>query len=485
MANVIEFKSDHVGETITQLSRVHQELSALAGRASGLQGSMGAGAGVRVSIHARLSTGVVSGSSASSALSALSRGIRAVSVKTESLCSALRTTCNKILETEAQLAGKRMMTTVQAAQALHYPTDTSNWTNAMWEEYYKMAEGSDSVALPGGGTMVQKEDGYYIYNADGRMIASFEKDTDWHSKELKYRVYGSDGSFSESTYSADLNILDKITLLKEKNKDFLLEDKDVTYYDKDGNVLTGDEAKKVKDAMEHERVATILEIGFAGGGKIGAFGQNWAYKNDSGFSASGNVEAATVEYKAGVKGGFYVEKVGPDGKTHLSFSPGISAEIGVDATLAHVDGKISQKLGDFMELSLEGSVDVGHAGLSAEAQLGMVDGKFAANVSAKAEANLIEAKASGSVDVGGVKGTVEGGVTVGIGAHAEIGYYDGHLKCDIGASLGIGVSVNVDLDISGAVDNVVNFVGDAVETVGSFCESAGEVLSSLNPFNWF
>lgn len=81
---------------------------------------------------------------------------------------------------------------------------------------------------------------------------------------------------------------------------------------------------------------------------------------------------------------------------------------------------------------------------------------------------------------------VFGGVNFGIGAHADVGYKDGVLKCDIGASLGVGVSLDVEIDISGMVETVNDFIGDGVETV---VDKAGAVWEDIqdgwNDFwNW-
>ena len=49
---------------------------------------------------------------------------------------------------------------------------------------------------------------------------------------------------------------------------------------------------------------------------------------------------------------------------------------------------------------------------------------------------------------------VSGSVSVGIGAHADVGYKDGMFKFDIGASVGLGVYVGAEVDIGGMVDTV-------------------------------
>lgn len=56
---------------------------------------------------------------------------------------------------------------------------------------------------------------------------------------------------------------------------------------------------------------------------------------------------------------------------------------------------------------------------------------------------------------------VSGSGSVGIGAHADVGYKDGVLKFDIGASVGLGVSVGAEIDIGGMVDTICDTVESA------------------------
>ena len=49
----------------------------------------------------------------------------------------------------------------------------------------------------------------------------------------------------------------------------------------------------------------------------------------------------------------------------------------------------------------------------------------------------------------------------GIGAHADIGIVDHKIKCDIGASLGVGASIGFEIDTGG----VVNAVSDMAKAI--------------------
>lgn len=74
---------------------------------------------------------------------------------------------------------------------------------------------------------------------------------------------------------------------------------------------------------------------------------------------------------------------------------------------------------------------------------------------------LIEASATAGATIAGTSVNAKGSVKVGIGAHADVGYSDGVLSLDIGASLGIGVGVSLEIDFSGTVDAVADFAGNA------------------------
>ena len=79
-----------------------------------------------------------------------------------------------------------------------------------------------------------------------------------------------------------------------------------------------------------------------------------------------------------------------------------------------------------------------------------------ANVHANVEAVLIEAEAQAGVTVLGTDVNVSGSAYIGVGAHADIDIGDGKIKCDIGAALGIGVSVGFEIDYGGTIDAIKN-----------------------------
>lgn len=131
-----------------------------------------------------------------------------------------------------------------------------------------------------------------------------------------------------------------------------------------------------------------------------------------------------------------------------------------------------------IEISAEGRVGNDDIGVYANGETKALsasagaDGKFTlfnkdgkldvqANVGVSAEANLVEASGSAGVEVLGADIGVSGSVKIGVGAHADVGYVDGHLKVDVGAALGVGVSVGFDIDVGGLANGVATKVSDS------------------------
>lgn len=156
----------------------------------------------------------------------------------------------------------------------------------------------------------------------------------------------------------------------------------------------------------------------------------------------------------------------------LVLNPTLDVAAGV--TFTALSASVSQNVQIVPGLSagIGGEVTVGKVDASVKASIGLMepDGSFNphAKLSANAQATLFEANAHGNVDVLGVNTTVEGGVTVGIGAHADVGYSNGVVSADLGAAVGIGLNLSVSVDVSGVVDTAMDV-----------CECAGDFISWL------
>ncbi len=251
---------------------------------------------------------------------------------------------------------------------------------------------------------------------------------------------------------------------KEKSLEDWLEDKglreeiddDTVYKDKDGNII------KDKDAPTfYKQELTIAEL------KKQATADFTLYEGSYQVGKNGKIDAKVgeAEAHAAIKGGFYV--IGADGEK--KFSPGVDAEVGVSVTAAEAEWE-QQWLGDEnLGFNTDAGVTVGKAEAKADvgAQVFGDDGKLDVQLGASAKAEAIAAEVEGSAGVnilGGEVG-VKGGVNVGIGAKAEVGYRDGVFKLDAGISVGVGVSVGVEIDVGGMVDTVCDAAESAWEGI--------------------
>lgn len=237
--------------------------------------------------------------------------------------------------------------------------------------------------------------------------------------------------------------------LKEKLKKNGLasEDKDTFYYDKDGNIINKKDAPTF-----YKRQITLAEIKK----QVQASASIYKGTYDLGDWGEIDVTVGEAEAHASVSAGLYV--IGSDGEK--KFSPGVNAEVGASVTALEV-GWENQLLGDEnLGLNADAKVTVGQASANANvtAQIFGDDGKLNVQLGASAKAEAIAAEAEGSIGanvLGGEVG-VKGSVNVGIGAHADVGYRNGVAKIDIGASLGVGASVSIEVDIGGMVDTLTD-----------------------------
>lgn len=258
---------------------------------------------------------------------------------------------------------------------------------------------------------------------------------------------------------------------KLKEGDHYIEEKDEFYLDKDGN-----EIKKTKDSPTfYDKELTLGEVSKEASASVSIYDGSF----DVGENGKIGVTVGEAEAHASVSAGFYV--IGADGEK--KFSPGVNAEIGASVTAFEAEWE-QQWLGDEnLGLNTEVGVTAGKAEAKADvgAQIFGEDGKLDVQLGASASAEAIagEAEASVGVNVLGGEVGVTGGVNFGIGAHADVGYRDGVFKCDVGASLGVGVSLDVEIDIGGMVDGVC----DAAEAVGDFAEDAwNDIKDGWNDF---
>lgn len=199
--------------------------------------------------------------------------------------------------------------------------------------------------------------------------------------------------------------------------------------------------------------------------------------------AEGSLEGKvlTGEAHASAAAGLYVYSKDKDGNVVKTFSPGVSAEVGASASV--LEGSAEGRLGlgeNKNMLGVYGDVDA--KVLSAEAK-----GKVAVNAhevyaGASAEANLVKVSGSAGVAVLGTDVGVTAGVKVGVGAHAEVGYTDGKFKVDIGAAVGVGFDLGLEVDVSGTVDAVCDIASSIADGAEDLFDGTMNAVSDA--WNW-
>jgi hypothetical protein len=121
----------------------------------------------------------------------------------------------------------------------------------------------------------------------------------------------------------------------------------------------------------------------------------------------------------------------------------------------------SARLGDEnLGIYVKAEETIGRVGAGLSGVIGLRDAEGninpTAHVNMSIEAIAAEASVKGGVNVFGADLGVKASVNVGVGAHAEFGYKDGVLSADIGASLGLGGSIKLEIDIGGMVDTIAD-----------------------------
>lgn len=273
--------------------------------------------------------------------------------------------------------------------------------------------------------------------------------------------YSNKASYEFDTDKPEKWLNDKFKADDDMQEDVKKEEKG--YYDLDGKKI--DE----KDAPTfYDREVTIMEIDKTVGVSASFYEGTFS---TGGEGSEVNITVGKAEAHASISGGFYV--IGDDGEK--KFSPGVKAEVGTSVTAFEVSWD-QQWLGDKnLGLNTNVTATAGKAEAKADvtAQIFSADGSLDLQLGASASAELIGGEIEGSVGVNVLGGEigVTGGINYGIGAHADVGFRDGVLKVDVGASLGIGLSLDVEVDIGGMVDTAVDAIGDGIEAIADTAEA--------------
>lgn len=141
----------------------------------------------------------------------------------------------------------------------------------------------------------------------------------------------------------------------------------------------------------------------------------------------------------------------------FEFKPGIGGSIGgsVTAFTAEEEAMLG---GDMLGVYAKSSQTVGRLGGNVEGSIGLYDetGKLnpSAYVGGSLEAIAGEITGSAGAKILGTDVGVSGSLNYGVGAHANVGFHDGKVSLDVGATLGVGASVKLEIDVGGTVEAV-------------------------------
>lgn len=143
-----------------------------------------------------------------------------------------------------------------------------------------------------------------------------------------------------------------------------------------------------------------------------------------------------------------------------------------------------------MGVHASGKIDVGRAAASLGGDVGLWDenGDFNPQIGVTGKLEAIAAEVSGEagVNIAGTEINAKGSLNFGIGAHADVGLRDGKFRLDLGASVGVGGSISLEVDLSGTIDKVVehaqeigNAVSEAYEAASDFVSSAADTIGDM------
>lgn len=302
-----------------------------------------------------------------------------------------------------------------------------------------------------------------ITGRGGEFINSKEGLT-WEKGVVDYAKKNAIGIFTE--YFDKRNVSEK----HDWDLGFKLKDKQIERDDiyKDSKYITGKEG----DVTYYRKEATFFEE------KIDRSISRSIYEGSvQGEHGSAYVTVGKAEAHASLAGGFYAYNA--DGKR--IFSPGVNAEVGSSITVLQTGG--SYQFGDDMAgVTVSGETTVGKVEGKASLEIGAWDKNARPQLNAEVSVEAIAAEAKGSVKANLLGGGVEGkvGVNVGIGAHGKIGIKDGIIKCDVGVSVGLGVTAEVEIDVGGMVDTAI----ENAEKIADFADKTVDAVTDAAEAAW-
>lgn len=233
-----------------------------------------------------------------------------------------------------------------------------------------------------------------------------------------------------------------------------------TVYDSDSKTWKSvdvDDEKAVKafdDGLKASKLDTDIKLATVGGSASVAAWEGAVSASGKYGSASASAKFGEAEAHAEGYAGLY-QTDPTTGK--LTFKPGIGGSVGASVTAFSAEEEAS--LGnDMLGVYVKSTQTAGKVEATAEGSIGLYDSKGNFNPSAYAgfgaQAIAGEITGSAGAKILGADVSASGSLNYGIGAHANVGYQDGKLSVDIGATLGVGASVKLEVDVGGTVDAV-------------------------------
>lgn len=269
----------------------------------------------------------------------------------------------------------------------------------------------------------------------------------------------------ESDADVDLNdafkdkgIFKKISDFEDANSE---SEHDRYYYDPKTKTYTkvdGKDEKALEEFEKHNEGLIPVDLKVAGVGASGSI---------SAWNLSGETEPGGI---GGAEGSVDLFKLEGDASAYIGML-GIGASAGASFTAFSAEERAYLGTED-LQIYEEVGVTAGKVGTEISGSAGLIDkeGKFNPSAYVGASAEAIAGEVSGSVGVKalGADVAVKGSLNYGIGAHANVGIHDGKISVDIGATLGVGASVKLDIDVSGTVEAIGDAVGNVASGVAEF-----------------
>lgn len=213
---------------------------------------------------------------------------------------------------------------------------------------------------------------------------------------------------------------------------------------------------------EETQPAGIPEICALGGG-TSEKGEDYAY--DVGYHLHDLSGDAFAE-----AGAFVMQR--PDGNTVGGY--GVTAGMGVRYTAAegYADGTVGYE--DY-NLHGSGTVAAGEAKAKADFTAGMVNGQPTMVVEGGAELNAFSVSGSAGVTIDGVDVNVYGGLKVGLGAKAKLGYQEGKFSANLDVTAGLGFEVGFEVDVAAIEEKMeesaMDMAKDTVKTAAQIVKT--------------